>query len=388
MQTIIAEPDGQAAQRLVSAAGGVLGAKQRFVAVDTLAEAREALSAEEGAVLVIGPNLVDGAALELASHAVESRRSACVLVPESIDAELLRAALRAGVSDVVALSEPTSDIGQAIGRAAEAARRALAGGGSSAIEETPVGRVLTVFSTKGGVGKTVLATNLAVALAHSDGVSVAVLDLDLEFGDVGIMMGLTPEHTLFDAVQVFDRLDAEMLDGLMMHHSSGAKVLLAPVRPEDAEPVSAARIAHIIKLLRDRFDYLVIDTSPSFSEPVLAALDRSDEVFVITMMDVASIKNTRISLQKLSQLGYDASRVHIVLNRADSKVLLEPAEVEKAIGGKIHARIPSDRSVPRSVNKGIPVIVDMPRSEVSKSISSIVRGIIASGVTKEAHHVA
>ncbi len=210
-----------------------------------------------------------------------------------------------------------------------------------------------------------------------------MLDLDLEFGDVGIMLGLKPSHTLFDAVQAFDRLDPEMLLGLMQPHDSGVKVMLAPVRPEDAEAISATRVAHVIKMMRETFDYVVIDTSPSFSDAVLAALDRSDSIFVITTMDVASIKNTRISMQKLRQLGFENGRVNLVLNRSDSKVLLEPAEVERALGDRIVAHIPSDRCVPRAVNKGVPVITDVPRCNVSRSIMGLAQTVAAQQPTKE-----
>jgi pilus assembly protein CpaE len=230
---------------------------------------------------------------------------------------------------------------------------------------------VTVFSTKGGVGKTVLATNLALALARDKSRSVALVDLDLEWGDVAIMMGMKPVHTIYDAVQVFDRLDSEMLCGFMERHSGGASVLLAPVHPEDAEGINAARVAQVLDLLRANFDYVVVDTAPSLSEVVLTALDRSDEIYVVTMMDVASVKNTRISLQKLTQLGYDPARVRIILNRADSKVLLQPSEVEEAIGGTVVARIPSDRIVPLSVNKGVPVVVDAPKSAVARCIDAL-----------------
>ena len=135
------------------------------------------------------------------------------------------------------------------------------------------------------------------------------------------------------------------------------------------------------------YDYVVIDTCPSFSEAVLAALDRSDEVLVVTMMDVASIKNTRISLQKLRQLGYDAHRLRIVLNRSDSKVLLEPGEVEDAIGVEIAAHVPSDRMVPRSVNKGVPIVIEAPRSAVARSMVALAQSSVRPA-TKEADDVA
>ena len=161
--------------------------------------------------------------------------------------------------------------------------------------------------------------------------------------------------------------------------------LLAPTRPEEAENITTGRLARILDLLRTMYDVVVIDTAATFDEVVLTALDRSESVFGVTMMDVASIKNTRISLQKLSQLGYDSELVKLVLNRADSKVWLQPGEVEKAIGAEVFAKIPSDRVVPRSVNKGTPVVLDEPRSDVSKAMVDIARGIAKSAEEAVSH---
>ncbi|TLM78319.1 MAG: hypothetical protein FDZ70_04300 [Actinobacteria bacterium] len=365
---VIAEPEGEACQRLIAAAKGACADD---TAVAPTLEGALAIVAERTAdVLVAGPG-TEPASVYAAMPGLSGECGAgVVLAAEAVDADLLRAALRAGVDDVVALADPLEDISAAIGRGLEASRR-LRGAVAEGAAEAARAKVVTVFSTKGGVGKTVLATNLGVALARDTGKRVAVIDLDLEFGDVAIMLGLQPTHTIYDASQVFDRLDADLLAGFMETHGSGLRALLAPLHPEEAESISAARIGQVLDLMREEYDYVVVDTSPSFSEAVLAALDRSDEVFVVTMMDVASIKNTRISLQKLRQLGYPDSHVRIVLNRSDSKVLLEASEVESAIGGRVVAHIPSDRIVPRSVNKGVPVVLEMPKSEVARAILAL-----------------
>ncbi len=338
-------------------------------------------------VLLLGPSVDTDQALGIASRVLEEyTATAVVLIVASATSEVFRAAMRVGVSDVLAADDAVPDMAEAVRVAAENARRKAAGPESSEEAGGGGGRIVTVFSTKGGVGKTVLATNLGVSLARK-GKRVILVDLDLHFGDVGIMLGLEPTRTIYDAVQVMDRLDAEMLSGLLVNHSSGLSTLLAPVQPEDAESITGGRVGHILDLLRGMADYVVIDTSPSFSEAVLAAMDKSQDVYVVTMMDVASIKNTRISLQKLGQLGYDKGRLRIVLNRADSKVFLHPSEVEDAIGGSVVARIPSDRLVPRSVNKGVPVVIDEPKSAVAKSMLALADDVVAHA-TREASHVA
>jgi pilus assembly protein CpaE len=168
-----------------------------------------------------------------------------------------------------------------------------------------------------------------------------------------------------------------MLRGFMVEHSSGVHALLAPTLPEDAEIVTASRIDRIIGLLVTMFDYVIIDTPPSLDEAVLTALDRSDRVVVVTMMDVASVKNSRVSLQKLRQLGYNGTLVDIMLNRADSKVFLKVEEVEHAIGMPIKYRLPSDLQVPRSVNKGVPVVLDAPRSQPARVLQETAKAIVA-----------
>lgn len=374
---VVAESNGIYAQRLLTAA---TSSGHDVRSVDSLDAALEECERESVDVLVIGPSHAGGdLAFELAAFLRKAGRTGAVLAPLEVDATMLRAALRAGASDVISANDEISEISASINRAAEASSvLAVATSESGVGSGAMAGKVITVFSTKGGVGKTVLATNLAASIAGA-GKKVVIVDLDLEFGDVGIMMGIRPGHTIFDAIQAFDRLDETMLEGFLETHSSDARVLLAPTRPEDAENISSPRVSRLIQMLQGLFDYVVIDTAPSFTDVVLAALDKSDEILVVTMMDVASIKNTRISLQKLSQMGYDDCRVKLVLNRADSKVFLDLSEVEKAITGPISAYIPSDRIVPRSVNKGVPVVMEAPRSAVSRAMARLAQEVSSAG---------
>lgn len=354
---------------------------------DANAKSLLAPDATEPYVVVVGPSTDVEVGLELARRSRDNAsRTATVIVAHQVSHDLMRRALKAGVSDVLEVGGPAVEVGQAVidaYRGAEAFTEAQDASAPSTAREG--GRIVTIFSMKGGVGKTVLATNLAAALADRFDLNVAIIDLDLQFGDVGIMLGLTPERTITDAVARGDKLDADYMRGCMTAHSAGFHALLAPTRPEEADNVTTGRISKILELLRSLYDVVVIDTAATFDEVVLTALDRSDEVYGVTMMDVASIKNTRISLQKLNQLGYADGLVRLVLNRADSKVWLQPAEVEKAIGAELFAKIPSDRIVPRSVNKGTPVVLDEPRSDVSKAMVDIAQGIAHSAEEVESH---
>ncbi|MDP2181738.1 MAG: P-loop NTPase [Actinomycetota bacterium] len=328
-------------------------------------------------VVVIGPSVDPEAGFEFARRQGEPRRTTVVVVAHNVSTELMRRAMRAGVADLLDASTAATDILEAVVTAYDAAEETRSA--PSGEPETAVvshGRVITVFSMKGGVGKSVLATNIATALASVFGKRTVLMDLDLQFGDVGIMLGLEPTRTIADAVHSIERLDEDLLEGYLVSHDSGLKALLAPIQPEDADAVTTSRVTRILGLLREMYEYVVIDTAATFDEIVLTALDKSTDIYPVTMMDVASIKNTRISLDKLGRLGYANGLLHLVLNRADSKVWLQPNEVEKAVGRQVFARIPSDRVIPRSVNKGTPVVIDAPKSDVAKVMVELARGIV------------
>lgn len=351
---------------------------REVLTLPALARLSDQISESDAHVVVFGPSSPLDAALEAVGElAVRVPATGAVLVVPKITTELMRQAMRAGFNDVVSADGTFGEVAASVADAyADVVRRRVASGSVQANSENDGrGKVVTVFSMKGGVGKTVIASNLGAALASELGLRTVLLDLDLQFGDTGIMLQLKPERTIYDAIQVYDRLDTQMLKGFLTKHKSGLEVLLAPVRPDEAESVTASRLTRIIALLREMADIVIIDTPAAFDENVLTAIDKSDEIFAVATMDVASIKNTRISLQKLRQLGYDESLVKIVLNRADSKVWLEASEVEHAVEGGIAVRIPSDRLVPRSVNKGIPVVIDAPKSPVARSLVDMARAI-------------
>ena len=343
--------------------------------VTGLTQAARQMREGSAQLLVIGPTVPVDSALDCVRTLRDDGVGAgIVLCPTEITQNLLHDALRAGADDVVAAAALPAEMGEVF---AEVLRRIRTRAGTEEqAAPAPTGRVVTVLSMKGGVGKTVVSSNLAVAIAGL-GKSVALVDLDLQFGDVGIVLGLEPTQTIVGAVQSGERLDADMLRGFMVEHSSGVRALLAPTLPEDAEIVTASRIDRILGLLVTMFDYVIIDTPPTLDEAVLTALDRSDRVLVVTMMDVASVKNSRVSLQKLRQLGYNGSLVDIMLNRADSKVYLKAEEVEEVIGMPIKYRLPSDLQIPRSVNKGVPVVLDAPRSHPARVLEETAKSIVA-----------
>jgi pilus assembly protein CpaE len=373
MAVLIVEPYEKYATWLANALSGLTDRVVRAADPD---EAMAAVAAEGRDVLasIIGPSLGDRDALALAGALQQGTPDvSVVLIRRQESGELIRQALRMGVKDILSSVSDETAVRTAAARAIEIARtlRGRLGGGAptDAGEGRAPGKVATVFSSKGGCGKTFLSTNLAVSLAR-DGAEVALVDLDLHFGDVAIMLHLFPSHTIYDAAQS-PGLDALTLKSFLTHHDSGVWALVAPTEPTVADTINPGTIANILKLLRSAFDYVVIDTPPAFSEPVLAAFDESDWLVMLATLDVPSIKNLRLTLQTMELLHFPKNRIRVVVNRADSKVGLRMPDVEKLLSSPVDATIPSSRSVPLSVNKGSPIMVEEPKGPVADAIRRV-----------------
>jgi pilus assembly protein CpaE len=237
--------------------------------------------------------------------------------------------------------------------------------------------VITVFSAKGGCGKTTVATNLGAALAEGGRREVCIVDLDLAFGDVAIAMQLFPTHTIGDAISLEDTLDPSGVASLLTQHSPGLRVLSAPVEPGLAENIPVTLVTRLLTIMREMFDYVIIDTPPAFTDQVLAAFDMSDLAILLATLDIPALKNLKLSLETLELLNYPKEKVRLILNRADSKVGLDANEVEKTLRAPISALIPSSRAVPAATNRGVPIVTDQPHHPVSAAINAFVEQQIA-----------
>jgi pilus assembly protein CpaE len=299
----------------------------------------------------------------------EHTRAPVLLVASNGSSGLLEQALDSDVSDVLLLPQLVENVVFAIRKATHTTRRSsgdLGGGGRH-------GKIVTVFSPKGGTGKTVTATNLAAACAKFEGRKTLLLDLDLQFGDAAIMLGIEPEKTIYDLVVAPGELDTEKLAGYTTKHACGLEILPAPLRPEDAELVTEAKLGRLLEVAKESFDVIVVDTSPFFHGPMLATLDRTDELMLLCSLDVPTLKNLRLALQTLDLLSFPKQRVSIVLNRSNSKVGMKPNEVEGALGMKVRFEVPSDRAVPLAVNRGNPVVLAEEGADVSKAIKGMAK---------------
>jgi pilus assembly protein CpaE len=289
-----------------------------------------------------------------------------VLLVTEADSSVVDAAFAAGITDVLVLPQTADEIAFAITKAG-AGRRHPPGperGGRH-------GEVVTVFSPKGGTGKTVLSTNVASYLSATSGLNVLLVDLDLQFGDAAIMLGLDPERTLYELVLAPGELDAEKLAGYTTRHRCGLDVLAAPMRPEEAELVTEQKVLRLLEVARETYDVVVVDTSPFFYGPMLALLDPTDQLLLLSGPDVPTLKNVRLSLRTLEQLGFPRSRTNLVINRVTSNVGITTEDVAGALELPVRFEVPNDPTVAPAVNRGVAASLEHPESPFADAIGGI-----------------
>ena len=337
---------------------------------DTIESLVATLDGTRPTVVVFGPSLANDTGLAQAQRLSRQHpEMGVVLVSEELSLQLLQQALRAGVRDALALDKEDAALRQAIERVGESLVSSRTAPGSGPAE---IGRVIVTFSTKGGVGKSILATNLAVALAMRSSKQVVIVDGDLQFGDVAVLLGIPPTHTTTDAAAAIAQADVVMMDSfLATHPATGLRVLPAPVEPSAADSISPEQMLGIVRMLRTMCAFVIVDMPPHFDDVVLALLEEADDVFLVASMDIPSIKNLKVGIQTLGLLSLAGPKLRLVLNRANSKVNLDIADVERAIGLTVQFRIPSDVAVPQAVNRGVPAILDKPKSAAALALSQI-----------------
>ena len=333
--------------------------------VDGLDEAWQTMQETPSDLLVVACGGYSDRALFLIDAATKQRsdRPVVVLCDGSPNG-FVRRVFEAGADDIVTLPASRDEMRFALEKAVARKQGSVAGAGVA------VSPMICVLGPKGGTGKTLTTCNLAVSLADG-GNKVVVLDLDLQFGDVGLSLGLTPDKTLYDLAKSAGSLDAEKLDGFFTRHESGIDVLMAPTRPDHAAAVTVEFLRELYTTLRAMSDYVIVDTPPGFTPEVIASIDSSSHICMVGMLDSLSLKNTKLGLETLELMGYDTDRVRLVLNRADSRVGITKDDVLAIVGRAPDILVPSDRDIPRSVNEGRPITRVKPRSDAARAFQAL-----------------
>lgn len=297
-----------------------------------------------------------------------------VLLSEQPDAFAL-AALRSGASDVVHPASSLEELGEVLHRAAQlAASNAPATPGAPAIggRGDARGRVISVLSPKGGVGKTTVATNLAVGLARSAPLSPVLVDLDVQFGDVASALNLHPDHTLLDVTRGPAAQDSMVLKTFLTKHETGVYAICGPANPADADLITAADVTQLLETLSAEFRYVVVDTAPGLGEHALAALDHTNDLVLMTSLDVPGVRGLRKEIDIIRDLGLGFDGRHVVLNLADTHSGLTKTDVEATINTGVDLILPRSRATAASVNQGVPLLESDVRDPMTKQLRKLV----------------
>jgi pilus assembly protein CpaE len=331
-------------------------------------------------VVVLSPAVKELDAFGLAEFLGKaSPATAVLLVRDRALNGTLPAAMRAGVRDVVDLSRGGTDLEDALQRAIHWSVKLRSVGGTTAQGESEQrrARIFSVFSSKGGTGKTFLATNLATAISVESNQDTAIVDLDLDLGDVFSYFGKEPARPVQDLILLGEDADRSQVEDIGTRLGPHLWGFGSPPDPATIA-VNGEAMGKVLQTLRRVYEYIVVDATADYSDAALAAFDLSDEIFLISALDVVGVRHLSLALQTFLSLGFPRERFRVVLNRADSKVGLSPLDVERVMKVKVDAQIPSSRLVPVSLNRGEPVVLAEPRSDVAKSVLSLARRLTPS----------
>ena len=319
--------------------------------------------------------------------------AAVVMMSVQGEADYLRRSMLAGAREFLvkpfSSDELTASIRQIYSREKEKADRVVIQTAPRSSDQ-PLGTVVAVFSPKGGVGRTTIAVNLAVAAATELNKKVVLVDGSFQFGDVAVLLNLNPkDKSMFElAPELEAGGDAETVDAYTVSHSSGIKVILAPASPEMADAITLNGVKHVLEALRRRYELVVVDCASWFSDTTLGILDLADVVLTVLTLEITSIKNIRLFLEVAEKLGY-ADKVRLVLNRADTTLGIRVTDVEHSIGRKVDHTIVSDgRAVVYALNRGVPFVISNREAQVSQDVLRLATAVTGKRETGEDDHKA
>lgn len=366
--TVILEPETSQAETIASSLPGAT----TCVSVADLD--RHVRDTPHERVVVIGPSVALHDATTFAEWSRIHRPAlGVILLRQRVESAVLSQALRSGMREVVDARDLTG-VAEAAHRAHAVAAAMLESHGD--VEELPTGRLLTVFSTKGGVGKSLVATNMAVALADL-GRKVCLVDLDVDNGDVAIMLQLTPAHQLNDLAAFGGVIDEGAAASLLTEHSPGLSVVAAPVHVDSPDRATPDAVGLLLERLKSMFDLVVVDTSGAFDDFALCALDVTDILLLVGTLDIPALKGLKLAAGTLDLLNFPREKWRFVLNRADSKVGLSEKEFQDTLGIVADCRLTTSRDVLAAVNRGEALVRVNPGHPNSKALTGLAAGLLA-----------
>lgn len=371
--TVIVERDTS----LVEMFQSVLGGSTVLESVDQIDEHLQGNPHEYAVILGTSVNAAAAAGLAERFRVIRPSLSV-ILVRGRVDSAVLAEAMRSGLREVVE-SRDLTGLSEAV-RRAYALSQAMSGNAASGDGGAARGQLITVFSTKGGVGKSTIATNLGAALTDQ-GRRVCLVDLDVESGDVAIMLQLFPTRSLADLPSMGGGIDPSGVESLLTEHSAGLSVLAAPLHIEAKVPPDA--VGNVLQVLKSMFDVVLVDTSGAFDDYALAAFDHSDLLILVGTLDIPALKSLRLATDTLDLLNIPRSHWRLVLNRADANVGLSPKEFEETLGLEIAVSMESSRDVLASVNRGEVIVRSNPRHPVSQSLQALAKSLLDVPATTE-----
>ncbi|MDQ0633053.1 pilus assembly protein CpaE [Arthrobacter pascens] len=372
---VLITPDVDFDSRLRQAvAGGLQGGVQTFFTAVLPGSPQElfaSLDQEQPEILILGPEVPVDEALRLATVLNVQSPELSVILAGHPDPDVLLHAMRAGIRDMLAPDSDPAQIRVLLQRVSQSFPRYHVQSAGLAAPSNK-GLVIGVFSPKGGVGKTTIATNIAIGLGKIAPMGVVIVDLDLQFGDVASGLYLSPEHTVTDAVSPAAAEDSLVLKAFLTVHPGGIYALCAPLSPIDADEITAGQISRLIEQLAEQFQYVVVDTAPGLPEIGLAAMEQCSDVVWVSAMDIPSVRGLRSGLDILRRLDILPETRHVVLNMSEAKSGLTVQDIESTIGAPVDVSIPRSRAVAFSTNRGIPLLQEPVKDPATKALNQLV----------------
>lgn len=347
--------------------------------VETYDDAMRVIETDDVDVAIISNAFLEDGYKMAESITTEYLDKSAIIIEDEIKEETMHKALFSGASDVILRPINSTRFIDSIYKAYETKKRKFEIHRDIPLKvkrKSELGQVITVFSTKGGVGKTFVSINLAVTLAKETKKRVVLLDLDLDFGSAALALNIQPKYSISDVVNDIRNIDPDLIETYLLSHESGVKILPANIEPQMNEFINAEHVQIILKNLQNSYDYVIVDMPGRFYDPINPAFIFADKLLMITTPEVSTVRNIKASMLTLNDLNYPKSKIKLLLNKADKRGEIRSYDVEKTLNQEIYSIIDADyKGVMSSLNQGMPYVIKNPRSSIAKSFVSLSKKI-------------